>query len=566
MNIALYRKYRPRDFDSVIGQEHITVTLKNQIKSDRIGHAYLFCGSRGVGKTSLARIFARAISCKDKDNAPCGKCEVCTRSQDESNLDIIEIDAASNNGVDDARELREKVKYPPIIGKYKVYIIDEVHMLTGSAFNALLKTLEEPPGHVVFVLATTEPHKLPATILSRCMRFDFRLVSLEQLVALIASIYDSEGKEYDTDALRAIAAAAEGSARDALSLADTCLTISSGRLTTKDVSKVLGGGNQLTIALFNAISENNLKDCLEIIQQLYESGKSMNVVAKELCQYARDLMVAKTAPSVLKTTQEQAEKLIESAKSHTITSLAAIVQLFSEMDNTLRYSVSPRIAMESAMLRAIKLYSLDINALDERILRLEQKLDNLMLRAADSQTKIQVKSQTLKASDKPNQPTVDILNTSDKPNQPTIDSPIDQPDLPPEFIPTNEPEFLAVQPTSNQQPIKNEQDIKLSPRQLWGRMITYFRRNSTPSFTQVIGNQDPNKIKIKNQIMTIYAARDNFLKMCDQQLLDTLKQGLLSEGYDYKILVEKDASDIDMEKEVTSLFDEFGKNKVNIIK
>lgn len=550
MGIALYRKYRPRNFDAVIGQEHITVTLKNQIKSGRIGHAYLFCGSRGVGKTSLARIFARAINCKDIENAPCGQCEICKKSQEENILDIVEIDAASNNGVDDARELREKVKYPPILGKYKVYIIDEVHMLTGSAFNALLKTLEEPPSHVVFVLATTEPHKLPATILSRCMRFDFRLVSLQQLTSLIAKIYDSEGKEYEEDAVRAIAAAAEGSARDALSLADTCLTISSGKLTAKDVSKVLGGGNEITIDLYNAIAASNFKECLLIIDRLYEAGKSMNVVAKELCQYARDLMVAKTAPTLLKTTKEQADKLIENSKNHTITSLAAIIQLFSEMDNTLRYSISPRIAMETAMLRAIKLYSLDLNALDERILKLEQKLDNLMVKAAENKLTIQPEnSQKI---------------------GPSIEKSVEEPPiLPPDFEPVDflaQEEFLKDVNQTQINAKKPETQVNLTPRQLWGRMITYFRRNSTPSYTQIIGRQDPNKIEIKNKVMTIYASREDFLKMCDEQLLDTLKQGLLLEGLDYKIHVEKDATDIDMEKEVSNLYDEFGKKKVNIIK
>ena len=188
MYLALYRKYRPKTFDEVVGQDHIVKTLENQIKLDKISHAYLFTGSRGTGKTSSAKIFARAINCLNPQNgSPCGKCEVCKALTD-NNMDILEIDAASNNGVDEIRDLRERVKYPPVVGKYKVYIIDEVHMLSSSAFNALLKTLEEPPKYVVFILATTEVHKLPATILSRCLRFDFRLVSLEDLSALLKKI------------------------------------------------------------------------------------------------------------------------------------------------------------------------------------------------------------------------------------------------------------------------------------------------------------------------------------------------------------------------------------------
>lgn len=238
---SLYRKFRPNSFESVIGQEAVTKTLANQIKTGRIGHAYLFTGSRGVGKTTCARIFAKAINCLNPENgSPCEKCRCCTELSS-PNMDIIEIDAASNNGVDDARAIRDNVSYPPVIGKYKVYIIDEVHMLTGSAFNALLKTLEEPPAHAVFILATTEAHKLPATILSRCMRFDFRLVSTSEIADRVASIYDSEGKAYERSAVNYIAAAAEGSVRDALSLAETCMSLSQGKLTYADVLAATGG-------------------------------------------------------------------------------------------------------------------------------------------------------------------------------------------------------------------------------------------------------------------------------------------------------------------------------------
>ncbi|MBP3582028.1 MAG: DNA polymerase III subunit gamma/tau, partial [Clostridia bacterium] len=216
MYLALYRKYRPRTFEEVIGQDHIVKTLVNQIKLDKISHAYLFTGSRGTGKTSTAKIFAKAINCADsKNGSPCGKCEVC-KSLDGANIDVLEIDAASNNGVDEIRDLREKVKYPPVVGKYKVYIIDEVHMLSTSAFNALLKTLEEPPAHTVFILATTEVHKLPATILSRCLRFDYKLVSLEDLSNLLKSILKAENVTFDEQAINIIARAGEGSVRDTL--------------------------------------------------------------------------------------------------------------------------------------------------------------------------------------------------------------------------------------------------------------------------------------------------------------------------------------------------------------
>ena len=223
--LALYRKYRPNTFDGLIGQEHIVKTLVNQIENDRLGHAYLFTGTRGTGKTSAAKIFAKAINCLNpKNGSPCGECECCRAISNPSNIDVIEIDAASNNGVNEIRDLREKVQYPPVSCKYKVYIIDEVHMLTGAAFNALLKTLEEPPKHAVFILATTEVHKIPATILSRCMRFDFRLISNEKIASLISKIYDEQDKDYEKEAVYAIAKAGEGSIRDALSIADTAIS------------------------------------------------------------------------------------------------------------------------------------------------------------------------------------------------------------------------------------------------------------------------------------------------------------------------------------------------------
>ncbi|MDE6398348.1 MAG: DNA polymerase III subunit gamma/tau, partial [Clostridiales bacterium] len=267
---ALYRKYRPQTFDDVIGQDHITQTLINQLKSERVGHAYLFTGSRGTGKTTCAKIFARAVNCLEPQNgSPCGKCKVCRALADASNIDIMEIDAASNNRVDEVREIRERVKYPPVNGKYKVYIIDEVHMLTDSAFNALLKTLEEPPSFVIFILATTEVHKLPATILSRCMRFDFRLVSADLLAQNIRRIFDAEGKTYEEEAVRYIAGAGEGSVRDSLSVADMCLSRSEGKLTLADVLDVLGAADRGKIrALTQSILQGDAREILLQIDAL----------------------------------------------------------------------------------------------------------------------------------------------------------------------------------------------------------------------------------------------------------------------------------------------------------
>ena len=248
-HLALYRMFRPTTLDDVVRQEHIVTVLKNQINTDKIGHAYLFCGPRGTGKTSIAKIFAAAINCQTpKDGSPCGKCEACKALKDPSNLDITEIDAASNNGVNEMRDLREKVQYPPVAGRFKVYIIDEVHMLSTGAFNALLKTLEEPPAHAVFILATTESQKIPATILSRCMRFDFKLISQADLEDRLKHVFDSIGKTYDEEAIAAIARAGAGSVRDMLSVADTCVSYTSGKLTYAHVTAVLGTADFSAVA------------------------------------------------------------------------------------------------------------------------------------------------------------------------------------------------------------------------------------------------------------------------------------------------------------------------------
>ena len=287
MYLAFYRTFRPATFDEVVRQEHIVRILKNQIASDKVGHAYLFCGPRGTGKTTLAKIFARAINCENPVNAsPCGKCAACRALAAGSNLDISEIDAASNNGVDEMRDLREKVQYPPVAGKYKVYIIDEVHMLTQSAFNAVLKTLEEPPRHAVFILATTEPQKIPATILSRCMRFDFKLIPQRDLEELIKSVFQKTGKEYEDAAVSAIARAGAGSARDSLSIADMCASYANGKLTYDDVNAVLGGADFFSVAtLAESILCENSSAALSGVEDILATGKSAGVLIKDLLNF-----------------------------------------------------------------------------------------------------------------------------------------------------------------------------------------------------------------------------------------------------------------------------------------
>ncbi len=376
-SLALYRRYRPTTFDKVIGQDHIIKTLVNQIKTDRIGHAYLFTGSRGTGKTSTAKIFAKAINCQNSVNgSPCGQCASCIALSDPSNIEVIEIDAASNNGVNEIRELRENVQYPPITCRYKVYIIDEVHMLTGAAFNALLKTLEEPPKHAVFILATTEVHKIPATILSRCMRFDFRLIATEKIASLIAEIYDELKKEYEKEAVNAIAVAGEGSIRDALSIADTALSVSGGKLTYDDVTEILGSCNSQVLSKFiTDLLSSDTGSLLNTIDGLFSQGKSAGVLIKDITAYIRNLLIAKTCSnpnSILNLPDKKFEELLNISKSTSENRLIRILEIFAEAESSLRYSNHPRILFETCAVKAsLPQTDYDLNAVMARIKKIE---------------------------------------------------------------------------------------------------------------------------------------------------------------------------------------------------
>ncbi len=380
--LALYRKYRPNTFEGLIGQEQVVKTLVNQITSGRLGHAYLFTGTRGTGKTSAAKIFAKAINCLDnKNGSPCGLCESCKAISDPSNIDIIEIDAASNNGVNEIRELRENVQFPPVSCKYKVYIVDEVHMLTGAAFNALLKTLEEPPQHAVFILATTEVHKIPATILSRCMRFDFKLIPDEKIATLIAKIYDEQGKEYQKEAVMAIAKAGEGSIRDALSIADIALSYSDGILTYDDVMNVLGSSNTQTLYQFiDNLFSGNTGDVLKTIDELCSLGKSIGVLIKDITSIIREIIIIKTcknANGILALPMEKFNAYNALAQKVSEQRLLRILEVFAESENSLKYSNHARVVFETAAIKAAKPESdYNIDALLSRITKLENDIKN----------------------------------------------------------------------------------------------------------------------------------------------------------------------------------------------
>ena len=354
---SLYRRYRPDTFRDVIGQDHVVRTLVNQIKSGNIGHAYLFTGTRGTGKTSVAKIFSRAVNClAPEDGSPCGKCEVCMELALSGNFDILEIDAASNNSVDQIRELTDKINFPPTAGKYKVYIIDEVHMLSKSAHNALLKTLEEPPEHAIFILATTEVHAIPATILSRCMRFDFRLVPLAKIADRLKFIFDDTGVKYSEQAVRMIASAGQGSVRDALSIADMCVSYCSGDITYEGVLEVLGTSDPVKlVALAEDILACNVEGALSKISAMCDLGKSMAVLASDLATLFRNALYVKNcgdAAELLALPNELYAALKELSSRYDQSRLLAAMRRMTEMEGEFRYSTQHRILLEAAVIAA----------------------------------------------------------------------------------------------------------------------------------------------------------------------------------------------------------------------
>ncbi|MBR4080786.1 MAG: DNA polymerase III subunit gamma/tau [Clostridia bacterium] len=415
---ALYRQWRPADFSSMVGQEAIVATLRNQVVTGRIAHAYLFCGSRGTGKTSSAKIMARAVNCQHPiDGDPCGECESCRRLMGDESLDVMEIDAASNNGVEEIRDLRETVKYPPQYGKYKVYIIDEVHMLSTSAFNALLKTLEEPPAHVVFILATTEPQKLPATILSRCQRFDFHRIPAHQIVGRLREAADGAAATADERALHLIARAAEGGMRDALSILDMCLGYQS-EVTEDLVRSVLGTADRAFLFRFaDALRDEDPSTVMGLIDELMRSGREPIVFAKDVSQHLRALLMARCCPDdlagLMDVTDETAEEYIGQAEGMSQSRLMNMLELFMSVETELRWSSSPRLALENAALKAcLRTQDVDAAALNDRIAELEkqvadltEKLKNGVVAAAPAPVK-QVKTAVPSAAAEPPRPKV----------------------------------------------------------------------------------------------------------------------------------------------------------------
>ena len=379
---ALYRKFRPGEFDEVKGQDHISQTLQNQIKANRIGHAYLFCGTRGTGKTSVAKIFAKAVNCLNPvDGSPCGECEMCKAISAGTSMNVIEIDAASNNGVDNIREIREEVAYRPTEGKYKVYIIDEVHMLSIGAFNALLKTLEEPPEYVIFILATTEVHKIPITILSRCQRYDFKRITIDTIAARLSELMDKEGIEVEERAIRYIAKAADGSMRDALSLLDQCIAFYLGqRLTYDHVLEVLGAvDTEVFSKLLREILRRDVAKVLGILEELIMQGRELSQLATDFTWYMRNLLLAKSSDNmedVLDVSTENLAQLKEESEMVDYDTLIRYIRIFSELSNQLKYATQKRVMLEVALIKLCK-PEMDVNqdSLLDRIRAVEEKVE-----------------------------------------------------------------------------------------------------------------------------------------------------------------------------------------------
>lgn len=388
---AIYRKFRPKVFDDVLGQEHVTRTLKNQILTDNIAHAYLFSGIRGTGKTSTAKIFSRAVNClNNHDGNPCNECEICRSILDETNMDVIEMDAASNNGVEDIRELRDKVKFLPVKSKYKVYIIDEVHMLSKGAFNALLKTLEEPPEHLLFILATTEPQKIPATILSRCQRFDLKRIKSPVIVENMIKICEEIGIEYDEKALKLIAANSEGAMRDALSILDRCISFNEDKIDYDTIINLLGTVNyQSVLKAANLIIDRDIKNTMVLVDDILNMGKEITIFLDELIICFRNMLIIKTTNStdnVMRISEDEAEELRNVSSRISVDEIVKFIEGLSSAQLECKRALNPRVLLETRLIKMLNVVqNSNMDELINRIIELENNIKNNNF--AEKQTK-----------------------------------------------------------------------------------------------------------------------------------------------------------------------------------
>lgn len=402
--MALYRKWRPGIFEDVKGQEHIVTALKNQIKADRIGHAYLFCGTRGTGKTTVAKLFAKAVNCENPvEGSPCGECPTCRAIASQSAMNVIEIDAASNNGVDNIREIRDEVQYSPAEGKYKVYIIDEVHMLSTGAFNALLKTLEEPPSYVIFILATTEVHKIPVTILSRCQRYDFRRISIDTIAGRLQDLMGKEQVEVEEKAIRYIAKVADGSMRDALSLLDQCIAFYLGqKLTYDNVLEVLGATDtEVFSKMLRMIHEQDTKGILDLIDQIMREGRELTQFVTDFLWYLRNVLLVRTnsgSEDTLDMSRENRDLLEEEAGFMEEEILMRYIRVLSELLNQMKYSAQKRVLMEVGFLKLARpQMETDTSSLLQRLRQLEEKMEKGVFMSNDAAESQDSKAESTRA-------------------------------------------------------------------------------------------------------------------------------------------------------------------------
>ena len=379
---ALYRKFRPDNFSDVKGQDHIVTTLTNQIKANRIGHAYLFCGTRGTGKTTVAKILAKAVNCQNPvDGSPCNECPACKAIQAGTSMNVIEIDAASNNGVDNIREIREEVAYRPTEGNYKVYIIDEVHMLSTGAFNALLKTLEEPPSYVMFILATTEAHKIPVTILSRCQRYDFHRISIDTIAARLQELLDVEGVEAEEKAVRYVAKAGDGSMRDALSLLDQCIAFYLGQKLTYDkVLEVLGAvDTEVFSKLLRKVLKGDVTGCIRILEELITGGRELGQFVGDFTWHMRNLLLVKTSENpedAIDVSSENLKLLQEESQMTDVDTLMRYIRIFSDLSSQIRFAAQKRVLVEIALIKLCRpAMEMNLDSLLDRVRVLEKKIE-----------------------------------------------------------------------------------------------------------------------------------------------------------------------------------------------
>ncbi|GAA0079130.1 DNA polymerase III subunit gamma/tau [Clostridium sp. CTA-5] len=397
---ALYREWRPKTFSDVVGQEHITTTLKNEILNDRIAHAYLFCGTRGTGKTSTAKVMAKALNCLDsKDGEPCNECEMCKKINDGLAIDVTELDAASNNGIDRIRDIIDDTKYPPQEGKYKIYILDEVHMLSAGAVNAFLKTLEEPPSNVIFILATTDPQKLPITILSRCQRFDFKRINQQEISARLRKITKAQGVLVDDKSLDLIARVADGAMRDSLSILDQAIAMGDNDIKYEDLISILGlVTNQYLFDITNAVIDKDIEKSMVIVDKLVYSGKDMYLFIKDLIEHFRNLLMVKVSnkpEEILDMSLENIDMIKEQGKRIRVEEIMRAIRILQESETNAKVSKQSRLYLELSIIKMCKIeYDTSSEVMLARINKLEENLKSGKIKVA-SQTESVTKEENL---------------------------------------------------------------------------------------------------------------------------------------------------------------------------